>query len=259
MYPLPPPQKKKIHGPLHAKYHFYLFFGKIVNGFYLFSIFTKGSILDLRLMIMMMMMNCFCGMVDRRKVFSLISNRDHCQRSSPSWISDMPQAGFEPVQNLSSGFVEWRCAVVITTTPWQVLRMFWVKIMNDFFDEEHFCLHWNHSQIVKSGNEESCPKFQENWMTIIHINTFIKIGSINSLKSWLLVMKLVSWQICSISSNPPRKTLASTSWSPPLLRYLPLLQIFKKIYSFQYFFGRSCYHYQISHWNTAYKEATPWW
>ena len=33
------------------------------------------------------MMNCFCGMVDRQKAFSLISSWDHCQRSSPSWIS----------------------------------------------------------------------------------------------------------------------------------------------------------------------------
>ena len=39
-------------------------------------------------------------------VFSLISIRDHCQRSSPSRISDTPQAGFEPAQNLSSGLVE---------------------------------------------------------------------------------------------------------------------------------------------------------
>ena len=31
---------------------------------------------------------------------------EHCQRSSPSRISDMPRAGFEPAQNLSSGFVE---------------------------------------------------------------------------------------------------------------------------------------------------------
>ena len=62
-------------------------------------------------------MNCFCGMVDRRKAFSLISSLDHCQRSSPSRISDTPRAGFEPVQNLSSGFVEWSCAIVITTTP----------------------------------------------------------------------------------------------------------------------------------------------
>ena len=63
-------------------------------------------------------MNCFCGMVDWQKAFSLISSRDHRQRSSPSWISDTLRVGFEPAQNLSSGFVEWRFAVVITTTPW---------------------------------------------------------------------------------------------------------------------------------------------
>ena len=68
-------------------------------------------------MMMMMMMNCFCGMVDRRKAFSLISSRGHCQRSSPSRISDRPRAGFELAQNLSSGLVEWSCTVVTTTTP----------------------------------------------------------------------------------------------------------------------------------------------
>ena len=68
-------------------------------------------------MMMIMMMNCFCGMVDRRKAFSLISSWDHCQRSSPSWTSDTLWTGFEPVHNLSSGLVEWSCAVVITTTP----------------------------------------------------------------------------------------------------------------------------------------------
>ena len=40
------------------------------------------------------------------KAFSLISSWDHCQRYSPSQISDMLQAGFEPAQNLSSGLVE---------------------------------------------------------------------------------------------------------------------------------------------------------
>ena len=63
------------------------------------------------------MMNCFCGMVDRRKTFSLISIRGHCQRSSASRISDTPRAGFEPAQSLSLGLVEWSCAVVITMTP----------------------------------------------------------------------------------------------------------------------------------------------
>ena len=63
----------------------------------------------------------FLWYVDPRKAFSLISSRDHCQRSSPSRISNTPRAGFEPVQNLSSGLAESSCAVVITTTPWRHL------------------------------------------------------------------------------------------------------------------------------------------
>ena len=50
--------------------------------------------------------DCFCGMVDQRKVFSLISSWDHCQRSSPLQICDTPQAGFEPTQNLILGLIE---------------------------------------------------------------------------------------------------------------------------------------------------------
>ena len=42
----------------------------------------------------------FCGMVDRRKAFSLISSRVHCQRSSQSRISDTPGAGFEPIPRI---------------------------------------------------------------------------------------------------------------------------------------------------------------
>ena len=68
--------------------------------------------------LMMMMMNYFRGMVDRRKVFSLISSRGDCQRSSPWRISNSPRAGFEPAQKLSSGLlVEWSCAVVPTFKP----------------------------------------------------------------------------------------------------------------------------------------------
>ena len=68
-------------------------------------------------------MNCFCGMVDRRKGLSPISSLDHCQRSSPSLIFDTPQAGFEPSQNLSSGLVEWSCAGIITSTTTRRLRV----------------------------------------------------------------------------------------------------------------------------------------
>ena len=66
-------------------------------------------------------MNRFCGKVDRRKAFNLIYSWDHCQRSSPSQISDTPRAGFESAHKLSSGFDEWSCAVVITTTPWRCI------------------------------------------------------------------------------------------------------------------------------------------
>ena len=54
-------------------------------------------------------------MVDRREALSLISSWDHCQRSSPWQIYNTLQAGFEPAQNLSSGFAELSCAVVVTT------------------------------------------------------------------------------------------------------------------------------------------------
>ena len=66
---------------------------------------------------------------DRRKAFSLISSQGHCQRSSPSGISDTPRAGFQPAQNLSSGFVECSCAVVMTTIP----RHYWTDKQKYFY------------------------------------------------------------------------------------------------------------------------------
>ena len=66
---------------------------------------------------MMMMMNCFFGMVNRWKAFNLISSRNYSQRSSPSGISDTPRVRFKLAQNLSSGLVEWSSARMITTTP----------------------------------------------------------------------------------------------------------------------------------------------
>ena len=78
----------------------------------------------------------FCSMVDRRKVFSLISSRDHYERSSPSRISDTSRAGFEPAQNLSSGLVKWSCAVVITTTPrnYKFLYKFYINQGYHYFE-----------------------------------------------------------------------------------------------------------------------------
>ena len=64
----------------------------------------------------------FSGMVDRRKLVSLISSLislfpTHCQRYWPLQILVTPLVGFEPTRNLSSGLVEWGCTVVITNTP----------------------------------------------------------------------------------------------------------------------------------------------
>ena len=111
----------------------------IVNGFQPLTIITKSAILDVAtvldlplIMMIMMLMNCFCAMVDRRKAFSLISSREHCQRSSPSRIYDTLRAGFEPAQNLSSGLVESSCAVIITTVttnPLVFWRFHWVFLM----------------------------------------------------------------------------------------------------------------------------------
>ena len=47
----------------------------------------------------------------------LISSRGHCQRFLPSQTSYMPQAGFEPAQNLDSDFVQWSCAVATAAKP----------------------------------------------------------------------------------------------------------------------------------------------
>ena len=67
------------------------------------------------MMMIMVMMNCFCGMVNWWKAFSLIYSWDDCQIFSSSQFSSTQWAGFESVQNLSSGFIEGSCAVVITT------------------------------------------------------------------------------------------------------------------------------------------------
>ena len=50
------------------------------------------------------MMTCFGRTVDLWKALYLIFIRDNCQRFSTWQTSDTPQAGFEPTQNLSSGF-----------------------------------------------------------------------------------------------------------------------------------------------------------
>ena len=82
---------------------------------------------------LMMIINCFCGMVDWRKAFSLISSREHCRRPLPSRIFNTPRAGFEPAQNLSSGLIEWSCAIMLTTTPQRHLWKFMLEFKRSVF------------------------------------------------------------------------------------------------------------------------------
>ena len=105
--------------------------------------------LRFRCLMMMMMMNCYCGMVDRRKAFSLISSRDHCQRSSSSRISDTPRAGFEPAQNLNTpishiSFFQFKYryyfetplknpAIIINLKPLKSLKVFTCTCDASFF------------------------------------------------------------------------------------------------------------------------------
>ena len=66
-------------------------------------------------MMITMMMNCFCGIVDRRKAIRLISSRDHIVRDytitdlrhtmNRNWTCTEPEFSF----------LEWSCTVVLTT------------------------------------------------------------------------------------------------------------------------------------------------
>ena len=56
--------------------------------------------------------NCSAKWSMDKRHLNVISSWDHCQRFSPSQISDMQWPGFEPILSLSSDFV---CAEVINT------------------------------------------------------------------------------------------------------------------------------------------------
>ena len=60
------------------------------------------------------LMNCFYGIGDQRKPRSHISIRDNV--SHPHHHESPTQLKRDPLQTLSSGFLEWSCAVAVTTT-----------------------------------------------------------------------------------------------------------------------------------------------
>ena len=71
-------------------------FGDMCGKYFAFKV---GSVKLKRqkiMMMTMMMMNCFCRMVEWWKAFGLIFSSNHCQRFSPLQISDKQWAAFEP-------------------------------------------------------------------------------------------------------------------------------------------------------------------
>ena len=70
-------------------------------------------------MMRMMMMNCFCGMVDQQTCLDLFS-AGTIVRDPHHRVSLTRHEHYLFAQNLSSGFVEWSCAVVTNTTPRRV-------------------------------------------------------------------------------------------------------------------------------------------
>ena len=149
------------------------------------------------LLMMMMMMNCSCGMVDRRKAFSLISSRDLCQRSSPSRISDTQRAGTGPAQNLSSGLVEWSCAGAITTTPRRRLDLYLhVKNQVDFS-----VLTWNvvHFRILQYDWPRAfltSPTYKFTYQPLCFLN--LKLNTKNQVDSLINSFLNYNWLILVI-------------------------------------------------------------
>ena len=90
----------------------------------------------------------FCGMVDRRKTFSLISNREHCQRSYPSLLSDMSRAGFEPEQNLRSGFF-W-IKLCNRDNHYSTALLQWLQKIKDYQNKDYFYTSYKNQRLLKA-------------------------------------------------------------------------------------------------------------
>ena len=125
---------------------------------------------------MVMMMNCFYGMVDRRKAFSLFSSRDLCQRSLPPRISDTSPTGFEPAHNLSSGLIELSCAgsanhyTTARRIYYPTLKQSWYNVVN--------LASWYQSReaVVNLTSQLKCRSNDVN-------DTFIKYRGLNLLSN----------------------------------------------------------------------------
>ena len=70
----------------------------------------------MQLVVLMMMIHCFCGMAER-KALNLISRRNDCQTSSLLQTSNTLRAGSEPDRKKSSCIIELSREIGIVPTP----------------------------------------------------------------------------------------------------------------------------------------------
>ena len=110
------------------------------------------------------------GIADRRETFGLISSQDHSQRSSPSRISDTPREGIKPAQNLSLGFAEWSCAVVITTAPVATITVATITTNGQFIALNNNVLMF--FAIAISQNRKLCVLKSIVWKSYAHVVDF---------------------------------------------------------------------------------------
>ena len=112
---------------------------------------------------------------NNNKLFFVIFSRDHCQRSSPSWISDTLRAGSEPLRKLSSDFVEWSWAAVITTTPRRHNYKRIIKFLITIIWIINFSLSWKVLHFRLTTNVPIIYK-PVNWF-VLQINWLISVWS----------------------------------------------------------------------------------
>ena len=154
--------------------------------------------------------NCFCGMVDQRKAFSLISRKDHCQRSSSLQISDTPQAEFESVQNLNSGLVEWKYALVITTIPWEYKKLLETHHASAITHYPHPGLYvvsrpqslmLNNSKIMASISKNDFSESAKMKYSIHFLNCLVKLLPIVCRKNWYSFLSKIDATSFSVEKN----------------------------------------------------------
>ena len=132
-----------------------------------------------------------------------LTSRNCCQRSWLLQIFGTTEVGFEPAQNISSNFVEWSCAILITTRPWhdQSLHIFFCWSYNQVGHIVLFITPIVHNRLSWfNGRKE----FLECW----DLHKFVQIAlfqRVNKLSNLQIIVIKFDW-MCTTNNNFTMKT-----------------------------------------------------